>query len=398
MPWNELTESLGVYPMEGLNATKRRLVSEGKKVFDFGTGDPKIPTWAPIVEALKKNVGIVSQYPSVYGTDDLKKAHFGYLKRRHGIDQTADIEAIPTQGSKEGIFHVALSLVGRSNGKKNIIIYPDPGYPVYQASTLFAKGIPYPVRLEESRGYLLEPWRLPEDIQRSASAIWVNYPHNPTGALAPKSYWEELVQWGKKFDVVILADDCYVDIYDPDIDLKNSDSRNSETPISPLSLSKDRVLAFFSLSKRSGMTGYRCGFMAGDARLIKSHTKARANFGVGMPNFIQAAAVVAWNDDSHVEFRKKIFQRRLDLASPIFMSHGLLSKKPRGTFYLWTRIPDSRNHDDIQFASELAEEGVIVSPSSWLSEGMKGYVRFALVPEEDEMMQALKIIEKIIKK
>ncbi len=393
---NKLTADLEEYPMEELARIRRELVKKGRKVFDFGTGDPKIATWEPIRAAALAALPEISQYPSVKGIEALRTAQQGYLERRFGLTPDSGYDLIPTSGSKESIFHIALSLVGRSGGKKHII-YPDPGYPVYRSSTLFAGGTPYPVKLSPENGFLLEPWTLPPYIQRDAAAIWLNYPHNPTGATAPRSYWEQVVEWAHKTDTILLADDCYVDIYDAALDLKPVDDPNlDERPFTPLQLSTDRVLSFMSLSKRSGMTGYRAGFMAGDPDIIKASLRARANFGVGQPEFVQHAAVVAWNDDEHVRERRQIFTQRLAVAGPVFQELGLLDETPRAAFYLWVRIPKAFGTGDVRFCLGLAEHGVICSPSSWLSESIKGYARFALVPGEDTMPEALQVIRDYI--
>ena len=281
-------------------------------------------------------------------------------------------------------------------GEKHII-YPDPGYPVYRSSTLFAGGLPFPVRLSPTNGFLLEPWELPPYIQRDAAAIWLNYPHNPTGATAPRDYWERVVEWCLKTDTILLADDCYVDIYDAAIDLKPvDDAVQDERPLTPLQLTSDRVLSFMSLSKRSGMTGYRAGFIAGDSDIIQAMLRARANFGVGQPDFVQHAAVVAWNNDEHVRERRKIFTHRIGLAAPVFKELGMLGAAPSATFYLWVKIPDAFGSGDVRFVLGLAEHGVICSPSSWLSESLKGYARFALVPDDAATTAALQIVKDYI--
>jgi len=393
---NKVTEGLAEYPMEELARIRRELVKKGKPVFDFGTGDPRIPTWDPIRQACRDALPEISQYPSVKGIDALKAAQLGYLERRYGLRPDAGWDVIPSSGSKEAIFHVALCLVGRAGGKKHII-YPDPGYPVYRSSTLFAGGIPFPVKLSPANGFLLEPWELPPYIQRDAAAIWLNYPHNPTGATAPRDYWERVVEWCHKTDTILLADDCYVDIYDSAIDLQPvEEAAQDARPTTPLQLTSDRVLTFMSLSKRSGMTGYRAGFIAGDKEIIAPMLRARANFGVGQPDFVQHAAVVAWNDDEHVHERRKIFTHRLDLAAPVFKELGLLEETPKATFYLWVKIPDAFGTGDVRFVLGLAEHGVICSPSSWLSESIKGYARFALVPDDAATTEALQIVKDYI--
>jgi succinyldiaminopimelate transaminase len=392
---NKVTLELDEYPMEELSRIKAEVAARGQPIYDFGTGDPRIPTWPPIREALIRSIPEISQYPSVKGSEALRAAQQGYLERRFGISPDS-YDIIPTSGSKEAIFHVALCLVGRANGKKHII-YPDPGYPVYRSSTKYAGGIPFPVKLDPDQNYLLEPWNLPPYIQRDAAAIWVNYPHNPTGATATREYWEQMVEWCQRTDTILLSDDCYVDIYDSTIDKKPMDDwKQDERPMTPLQLSSDRVLTFMSLSKRSGMTGYRAGFIAGDKDLVKSLLKARANFGVGQPTFVQEAATVAWNDDEHVRVRREIFSERIKAAVPTFQKLGLLDKAPQATFYLWTKIPSVFGGGDVRFCLNIADLGIISSPSSWLSESVKGWARFALVPGVEETREALKIFEEYV--
>lgn len=406
---NDVTAGLKPYPMEELSRIKSGLVKEGKPVFDFGTGDPRIPTWSPVRQALLNALPEISQYPSVKGIEKLAVAQEGYLKRRFGLQTGSDLAVIPSQGSKEAIFNIALCLVGRAGGKKHII-YPDPGYPVYRSSTLYAGGIPYPVRVRADNGYLLEPWELPLDVQKNAAAIWINHPHNPTGATAPLEYWRRVIEWAHKTDTILLSDDCYVDIFDAAIDDAIDDAIDTQfpvgvqppvdqdpRPINPLQLSTDRVLSFMSLSKRSGLTGFRAGLIAGDPRIIAPYLNARANFGVGSPDFIQHAAAVAWADDRHVVDRRKIFTKRLATFGPLLQEFGMIEKIPSTTFYLWAKIPDKFGDDDIAFAMSLARLGIITSPSQWLSEGIRGYVRFALVPEDAHMQQAMGILREYLK-
>ncbi len=388
---NELTATLPSYPMEELKLLSKGLRQQGKLVFDFGTGDPTLPTWEPIRQAVSRNIPEVSQYPSVLGSDELRAAHGDYLQRRFKLAINDDLAILPAQGCKEAIFHMALSLVGRAGGRRKIL-YPDPGYPVYRSSALFAGGIPCPITLQPEDNYLLKPWRLPREQTEGCAALWVNYPHNPTGALADEAYWRQLLAWCHQEDVILLADDCYVDLYDPVLDQGSSGLR----PMTPLCFSHDRVVAFMSLSKRSGLTGYRAGFMAGDARILKPHARARANFGLGIPSFIQAGAVSAWGDDTHVEVRKKIFAERMQLAGTALMEWGLLEAIPQATFYLWCRVPASAKGDDLAFCRRLAQEGIIASPSRWLSEGISGYFRLALVPDSEGIRQALPLLKRCL--
>jgi succinyldiaminopimelate transaminase len=394
---NSTTSGMRPYPMEELSRIKAELAKAGKPIYDFGTGDPRIPTWAPIRDAIVQSIPQISQYPSVKGTDALRDAQWGYLNKRFGIQKSPDIAVIPAQGTKEAIFNIGLCLIGRE-GKRHLV-YPDPGYPVYRASALYAGGIPYPVRVTAESKMRIEPWKLPADIQKSTAAIWVNHPHNPTGATASYEYWEQLIEWCHKTNTILLSDDCYVDIYDTQLDSNvNTDPRKDKRPTTPLQLASDRVLTFMSLSKRSGLTGYRSGMIAGDSRIINSILQARANFGVGSPDFIQAGATVAWSDESHVADRRKIFTHRLKLAAPYLQNLGLLDSMPEAAFYLWCKVPKAFNNEDVKFILSLAEEGIITSPSSWLSEGMTGYFRLAMVPDDAATIEAMGRLTKFIQK
>ncbi|MBP9706269.1 MAG: aminotransferase class I/II-fold pyridoxal phosphate-dependent enzyme [Oligoflexales bacterium] len=389
---NPISNNLKPYPMEQLGDIKKKLLKNGVKVYDFGTGDPNIPLDAKIRDALIQAVPYVSHYPSVKGSDELTAAHEHYLKSRFDVDP-GQFLILPSSGSKEAIFHVALSVVGRAGGRKRII-YPDPGYPVYHSSTVFAGGLPCPVVLNEQNNFLLEPWTLPLEWQKDAAAIWINYPHNPSGVIATPDYFRAIVEWSKKFDVLILADDCYVDIYDTKIDQQLEQGKDLR-PQTLLAYTNERIVAFHTLSKRSGMTGIRCGFIAGDRNFMQAHLQARANFGVAPASYVQKAGAVAWLDDEHVRARREIFSQRMEYASNELLTLGLIKSKPLAAFYFWAKIPPRFGSDDVRFCLELAEKGVITSPSSWVSESVQGYFRLAMVPEMQEMKLGFELIKEI---
>lgn len=388
MSVNDVTAGLAPYPMEELASIRAKLLEDGKKVFDFGTGDPKIPTSGFIINALKESIPEVSQYPSIKAHPVLLEAIEGYCSRRFNFKDNHQLSILPSNGSKEAVFHVALSLVGRKGGRKTIL-YPDPGYPVYKSSTLFAGGKPYPVALSENSAYQMEPWKLPEAVQKDTAAIWINYPHNPTGALLDKTSLQNLIDWCERRDVVLLSDDCYTDIYNA------SWQHKDKLPINPLELSSHQIISFMSLSKRSGMTGYRSGFMIGDSSLMRDIQRARANFGVATPTFIQLASAKAWNDEQHVIERRRIFTQRLEYSHEALTAMGFEVLKPDATFYLWCKVPGGQ--DDVEFCKGLAKLGVIASPSSWLGESCNGYFRMAMVPEFSDIKESMAIISGFVK-
>ncbi len=389
---NPVTSSLEEYPMEELFKIKQKLINNNQKIYDFGVGDPNLPLWEPAIEALKQSAGESQGYPSIGGTKELKEACADYLLRRFCLKEDLSRLLVATKGSKEAIFHIALSLIGR-NGKQTVA-YPAPGYPVYKSSVLFAQGVPYPVPLTEENHYLMEPWNFPENVIKDLAAIWVNYPHNPTGTTVNIRYWEKLVEWCHREDVILLSDESYVDLYHVLLDSEGEGS--SKLPISPLVVSSDRVISFFSLSKRSGFTGLRTGFMAGDRRILEPHLKARANFGLSTPVCIQKAAAKAWLDDKHVALRREIFSERLDFAFEKLSQMKLLVEKPKVPFYLWLKIPEKLFQKDIDFCLNLARDGVITTPGRWLGSKEEHFFRLSLTLSLEDMGEAFDILRKHI--
>ncbi len=383
---NEISENLAPYPMEELKRIQTRLRGQNVEIFDFGTGDPRIPVWQQIIDDMKKNTIALSQYPSILGIPELQQAQENYLKRRFGLTKTNKWMTLPSRGSKEAIFHIAMALIGR-NGK-NSLLFPNPGYPVYLSSVQFAKGRPLPYELTEKNNYLLEPWTLPKSQSQDVAAVWINYPHNPTGAICDEKYLAKLIEWCRDNDCILLSDECYCDIY--------TEGKDAVIPPSPLSISQEGVLSFYSLSKRSGLTGYRSGFMAGDATILEKHQKARANFGLAMPVTTQWGSITAWNDDEHVKERRQIFTHRLKMVGEFLMARGLLAQIPKATFYVWIKIPKAFGEDDVKFCLDLSEKGIISTPSSWLGDKYRGYFRLALVPEDSDIKKALNILDQFL--
>lgn len=394
---NPVTENLKPYPMEELARIKQELADKGIEVYDFGTGDPKIPVEKFIVEAVSAGLSQNSQYPPIAGSKALESGHRAYLKNRFSfeLDNSDDPEnqtaVLPTRGSKEAVFHLALSVVGRL-GKKNII-FPDPGYPVYESSTLFAGGRPVSYPLNDANNYLFEPWTLDADIIDQTAAVWVNYPHNPTGKTVERAYFEKLVGFCRKHDILVLSDDCYIDIYHSDFDKKE---RLDERPPFILDFGSKGVISLLSLSKRSGLTGFRAGCMVGDKQILTKLKRARANMGLAQTEFIAQGAEAAWRDETHVESRRRIFTERLEFASRELTKLGIDHIKPEATFYLWCKVPNFFGDDDVKFCLSLAEKGVITSPSSWLGKHSPGYFRMALVPSIEETKIAMGLIRSFI--
>ena len=370
---NPVLAQLPAYPLIRMDERRRELEEKGTQLFDFGTGDPREPTDERIRRALIDNVPEVSQYPSATGTRELREAFVGFMRRRHGVALDAVAEVLPAAGSKEAIFHAPLAFVHPSHERRGVA-YGTPGYPVYERGALFAGGEPLPVKLRKESDFLLPTGAL--DSARTR-ALWINYPHNPTGATATYAYLEEVASFCREHDVLLFSDECYNDVY------------SGDPPPSILEVTKERTLAFVSLSKRSGMTGYRSAMMAGDPELIAALKKLRPSIGVASPNFVQKAATTAWSDDAHVEERNRVFSEKRALFVDFFGRAGLRWTPTNASLYLWVEVPDGYGENDEAYALKLLEEGILVAPGSSFGPGGEGYFRVALVPGVEECKEAI---------
>jgi LL-diaminopimelate aminotransferase len=360
----------GAYPLLRLDERRKALEEKGAELFDFGTGDPREPTDEGIREALMGGVPKTSRYPSTAGKRELREAFCGWMQRRHNVTLDPESEVLPATGSKEAIFHVPLAFLHHSHERRGAA-YGTPGYPVYERGTLFAGGDALPVKLKGDDGFLLSLEAVDPDRTR---ILWINYPHNPTGATASYEYLEEVASFCHQHDILLFSDECYNDIY------------SGEPPPSILEVTKERTLAFCSLSKRSGMTGYRSAMMAGDPELISALAKLRPSIGVATQSFVQDAATAAWSDDAHVGKRRQVFGEKRALFIEFFERAGLDYLRTDASFYLWVVVPDG---DDEDYALRLMEEGIVVAPGSSFGPGGEGYVRVALVPDLKQCLRAI---------
>jgi LL-diaminopimelate aminotransferase len=379
---NPALERGGAYPLLRLEERRREVRERGIELFDFGTGDPREPTDPKIKRALVDGVPEVSQYPRTQGKRSLRAAFAGWMERRNGVALDPETEVLPATGSKEAIFHAPLAFLHPSHERRGVA-YGTPGYPVYERGTLFAGGEPMPLRLKAGDKFLL---RVEELDPQNIRALWINYPHNPTGATAPYEYLEKVATFCRAHDILLFSDECYNDLY------------FSDPPPSILEITRERTLAFCSLSKRSGMTGYRSAMMAGDAELIAALKKLRPSIGVATQSFVQDAATAAWNDDVHVEKRRQIFAEKRQLFKDFFERAGLRYMRTDASIYLWITVPEAFGGDDEAYALRLLEEGIVVAPGRSFGPGGEGYVRVALVPRLEECRKAIECWEGLIRR
>jgi succinyldiaminopimelate transaminase len=368
--------ALKPYPMAQLEARKAEVRKAGLTLHDFGTGDPVEPTAPFIIEAMRAAIPSVSQYPTVAGTPALRAAVAGYLARRYAVTVDPTTQVLPSAGSKEAIFHLALAFLDPTTAK-DTVVYGTPGYPVYQSGALFAGGRPHPVVLTRDRGFRLDLASLPADVLRRTAIAWLNYPHNPTGACVDLGYLRAQADICRAHGILLASDECYQDLW----------FDGCPPPPSLLQVAVDDVLVFHSCSKRSGMTGYRSGFIAGDAGLIKRYRSWRVHMGVGSPAFVEAAGAAAWADDAHAEARRAAFAAKRDVLVPGLAAMGIEVLPTQAGLYLWCRIPGGGDAD--AYCARLLDAGIVASPGGFFGDGGDGWFRLALVPSVAACQAAL---------
>ncbi len=371
---NERIRRLRPYPMVELARRKAEVAARGIEVLDFGTGDPVEPTAELIRDALVEAVPLISQYPTIAGEAELREGFATWYEQRFGVALDAATEVLPTRGSKEAIFHLPLVLVDPSE-EKSMVVYPEPGYPVMEIGSLYAEASTCAYALDASNDYLMDPRELDEFFLEQARIVWLNYPHNPTGKDLPDELWQAWVDAQREYGFVLCSDECYTELY------------FGEKPRSLLEFGREGCLVFHSLSKRSGMTAYRSGMVAGDPELIAQYRTSRAAMGQAQTVWVQHASAVAWGDETHVESRRRIFGVKRDIMIKGLAALGLEVYPTTSTFYLWVGVPEGST--DEAYAAALLDLGIVISPGSMFGQGNERFFRLALVPSPAGCKEAL---------
>lgn len=366
MRLNPVFAELGDYPIAQIQMRARDRRDAGMPVIDFSIGDPREPTPPFIVEALRDSVPPISQYPTAAGLLELREAVAGYVERRFGVEVDPATQVIPTSGAKEAIFNTPFAFIDRDAG--DAVVYPTPGYPVYERGSLFAGAAVFPIEL--SGDFVLRAEMVPEEAWERARLVWMCSPHNPAGSVSALEDIAGLYVRAVEADALLLSDECYSDVYE--------DDAYPGGPMSALQVAGDGspgVLSYLSLSKRSGMTGYRSGAIVGDAEAIAALKALRATTGTASPEFVQGAAITAWNDDSHAAERRAIFAEKRRVLKAAFDDLGFQTVGSHAGLYLWIKVDD-----DMTFTDRLLDEGIVVSPGRFFGPGGEGFIRLALVP------------------
>jgi succinyldiaminopimelate transaminase len=363
---------LRVYPFVRLTQAKNERLARGEQVVDFGVGEPREETPAFIRAALADAIEPMSTYPSAEGLPELREAIAGWASRRFGAVLDPATEVVPTLGSKEAIFHLA-QVVGEGTVALTV-----PGYPVPERGALFAGRKVFEAPLEAQRGFLPDLDSLPLD---ELALLWLNYPNNPTAATVTTEFLERAAALAREHDFVLASDEAYSEIY-----------FGPEPPVSALALAdRTNVVAFNTLSKRSSMPGYRSGFAAGDPQIVAALKRYRPNVGVAPQEFVQRAAVAAWNDEQHVDAVRAVYRSKRDVVLPAFEALGMRHAGGDASFFLWLSLPAGESSSE-DFAKRLLDRGVLVAPGAYFGASGEGYVRVALVPTLDDCRRAAQLL------
>jgi succinyldiaminopimelate transaminase len=372
------------YPFEELDRRKAEAEQAGRDVIDFGVGDPREVTAPFIRDALREAVEPVSSYPRAAGLPELRRAVAGWVGRRFGADVDPDSQVIPLLGSKEIVFSLAQVLLDPAAGKDTVLVTA-PGYAIPERGARFVGGEVRRLPLLESNGFLPDLDAVDDATWARASILWLNYPNNPTGAVAPLDFLRRAADRCRQHDVMLASDEAYSELWfaggPPASALQVGDLAN--------------VLAINTLSKRSSMTGYRSGFAAGDPQLIGALRRLRPSVGVTPQEFVQRASVAAWNDERHVEDTRVRYEDKRRLFLELLERHGVRVAGSVATFYLWVAVPGGRT--SLEWALELLERAdIVVAPGSFFGPEGEGYVRIAMVPTLPECERAVDRLEPLL--
>lgn len=376
--WASRIAGLPPYLFAEIDAKKNELIKKGVEVIDLGVGDPDIPTPDFIIEALK--VGAEDpenhRYPSYQGMRSFRVAVADWYKERFNVDLDPDTEVIALIGSKEGIAHAPLAFIDPGD----VGLFADPGYPVYPTSISFAGGEPYAVPILKENDFLPDLNAIPEDIRKRAQLIFLNYPNNPTTAVAEEGFFKDVVDFASKNNILICHDAAYTEI-----------AFDGYSPLSFLQAdgAKDVGIEFHSLSKTFNMTGWRIAFAVGNKKAIAGIGKIKTNIDSGAFQAVQYAGIVALqNYKSGLQDRIQIFQERRDIFCKGLDEAGLKYHFPKATFYVWFEVPEGLTSKE--FSSKLlSESGIVVTPGNGFGEYGEGYARVSTTFSTERIIQAV---------
>lgn len=369
-----------------IDKAKRKAVREGRDIIDLGIGDPDAASPKEVVDALYRAAQDPKNqhYPLDQGIPGLRNKIADWYKNRFGVTLDPDKEVLVLIGSKEGIAHLPLAFLDPGD----ISLVPDPCYPPYKGGTILAGGIVHTMPLLEENNFLPDLNTIKVDVLKKSKLLYINYPNNPTSAVCEKGFFEDVVLFAKRHNIIVAHDAAYSEIafdgYRPDSFLRVNGAR-------------DVGVEFHSLSKTCNMTGWRIGFVCGNERIVSAIAKVKSNIDSGAFNALQIAGITALDiAERHTQGMNKIYQERRDVLVDGLNRMGWTTRKPRATFYVWTRIPE-RYKSSIDFARVVLEKAdIVLTPGIGMGESGEGYVRMALTVSKERMRETVGRLKKVL--
>lgn len=382
MEFAKRMEQFGEGVFSRLAEMRRSRVAEGKEVFDLSIGAPNIPPAKRIMEVMAKAVMEPKNYVyAINDTQEMLQAVAQWYQRRYGVTLDADTEICSLLGSQDGLSHIALSILDAGD----VMLVPDPCYPIFADGPRLAGAELYYMPQKKENDYVIQLQDIPEEVAKKAKFMLVSYPNNPTAAMAPESFYHELVAFAKKYDIIVLHDNAYSELV--------FDGRSWGSFLS-IPGAKDVGVEFNSLSKTYGLAGARIGYCLGNSRVVSMLKTLKSNMDYGMFLPIQAAAVEAiTGDQSVVAETRAAYERRRDVLCDGLIAAGWQMDKPPGTMFVWAPVPE-QYADSESFVRDLLDKtGVLVTPGSAFGPSGEGYVRMALVQSEEDMQRIVEAVK-----
>ncbi len=357
--------------------------AQGVDVISLGIGDPDLPTPQHVLDSMWKAAQDPAnhRYPESDSLPEMRQAVATWYQRRFGVEFDPEKEVLGLIGSKDGIGHIALCFIDPGD----VALVPDPGYPVYSVGTMFAGGESYFFPLTEENGFLPDLDAIPADVANKAKVMWLNYPNNPTAAVAGLDFFERVVAFAKKYDVTILHDAPYTEV-----------AYDGYRPVSFMEAkgAKEVGVEFHSLSKTYNMTGWRVGMAVGQPDIINALLRVKSNLDSGIPQAIQYMAITALlGPQDTPERNSQVYARRRDGIVAVLKKLGFRVQRPKASFFVWAGIPTGEK--SIPFSARLLDEtGVVVTPGIGYGPSGEGFIRIALTTPDDRIDEAMRRLEK----
>ena len=372
------------YLFAEIDRRKREALARGVDLVDLGVGDPDIPTPAQVVEKLMESVSkpLNHRYPSSSGMPEFRAAVANWYKTRFNVELDPGKEVVSLIGSKEGIGNMAVAFVDPGD----VVLVSSPCYPVYHIGTAFSGGKNYFLPLRKENHFLPDLDAIPSDVARRAKLLWINYPNNPTAAVADQDFYRRVIEFANRHNVIVCHDAAYSEMgYD------------GYRPLSFLQIDGAREVGieFHSLSKTFNMTGWRIGMAVGNPEIVAGLAQAKSNLDSGIFQSIQEAGIEALRlGDQIVEPSRTIYQERRDILVEGLRAVGLDCEKPRATFYVWVACPKGLSSADFT-AKLLDEAGVVTTPGNGFGDAGEGYVRFTVCVDKERLREVVERIRRV---